>query len=183
MKSRPSFLIILAVLLIALPTIGPENPFRLLDPIMSRFSDSVQMVLCIFIMPLMALHGFSYMIGTGILALLAGHSVRNRVLVNPQPWEPLAAPSISLLWLASQSLPFLRLPAGTPIRPMGWAMYVMMSSLILTIVCIIKTIASLRKGKNKTACVVALIVSIGLLIIPSVSLHTVARVKGLVLSP
>lgn len=183
MKSRRSLLVILAALLIVLSAVGPEDPFSFLDSVMTRFSDSLQMVLTIFIMPLMMLHGFSYMIGTGILALIAGYSVKKWDVANSRYWGPLTFPVISLLWLASQALPFLSIPTGTHIRPMGWAMSVTISSLILMVIGITRSVVSFRSGQNKSACSLSLLVSIAFLIVPSVSLHIVASVKGLILSP
>ena len=183
MKSRRSLLVILAVLLIVLSIVGPEDPFSVLDSVVIRFSDSLQVVLTIFIIPLIMLHGFSYMIGTGILALIAGYSVKKWDAANSRYWRPLTFPVISLLWLVSQALPFLSIPTGTHIRPMGWAMSVMMSSLTLMVIGITRSVVSFRRGQNKTACSLSLLVSIALLIVPSISLHVVASVKGLILSP
>ena len=130
----------------------------------------------------MLLHGYSFMIGTGIIALMAARAYRQR-LPNTHTFRPLLFPVVSIAWLAMQATPFLRVPSGSSIRPMGWAAFTMMSALLLMLGSIGTSIASLRKQENKTGSVLSIILSLAIIVVPSLALHAVAQIKGFRLSP
>ena len=143
----------------------------------------MEALFAILMMPFLILHGLSFLIGTAIVTLLAWLASKRWVCVHPSVLEPLLLPVLSAVWLVIQVLPFLKLPTGTPIRPMGWALYGGVSALALTIRSVIGTFAMFKKGKNKLVCSLALIVSLILIAVPAMSLHTVAHAKGLILEP
>lgn len=180
-KRTTTLLCVLAALLSAWSLIA-DDPFALVGDSLDSLSEPVQMVVCVVMMPFMFLHGFSFMIGTGIFALLAGQACRRR-LPETHTFRPLLFPIVSIAWLALQATPFFGVPAGSSIRPMGWVAFTMMSALLLTLGSLGISIASLRKQENKTGSVLAIILSLAIIVIPGFALHAVAQIKGFSLSP
>lgn len=158
------------------------DPFSLLGESVDSMPEPIQMLLCDVMMPFMFLHGFSFMVGTGILALLALRAFRFR-LPESHAIRPLIIPCLSIAWLALQTAPFLQVPAGSWIRPMGWAMYTMLSALGLMIFSLSASIASLRTQPSKITSVIAILLSLAIIVVPSVALHAIAQIKGFNLSP
>jgi len=149
-----------------------------------QLPNPLQMVLGLTILlPLMLLYGFSFMIGSGLLVFFVWITMRRKLSVYSLDLTPLALPALGAAWLAAQALPFLMVPRGTPIRPIGWAFYVLLSALALTILSVGMTISHFKKKRNKTVCALGILFSIALMVIPSFSLGTVARIKGLILEP
>lgn len=176
-------LIALALLLCTWSFAGSRDPFWMVDLLMKGSPDSVQMAFCVVLIPFMFLQGFSFHVGTAILTLLVWFERMKRLGVHASDLPPLTLPMFSYLWLATQAVVFLSLPRGTPIRPMGWALCVGSASLVLTILSIANTVAQFKKGKNKVKCSIALLASIFVIAVPSLSLHIVAQIRGLVLEP
>lgn len=154
----------------------------LLTPFVESLPEWLQMGLCVIVMPLMMLYGFSFMLGTGICALLLWRRVASGAATSHALY-PLVLPVLCILWLALQAAPFLRVPAGSSIRPMGWAAYTLMSALLLMVFSIIRSVAAFRSGKHKLICSVAVLLSVAVIAVPSLSLHGVAQLKGFSLSP
>ena len=150
---------------------------------MNSLPEPVQMALCFVVMPLMFLQGFSFMAGTAILAAMLWFAGRKSIAIHAAALMPLAVPVLSALWLAAQALTFLTLARGTSIRPMGWALFVGMSSIALMILSIVNTVLQFKKGNNKIICSIALVLSLLVIAVPSVALHAVAQIRGLVLVP
>jgi len=144
---------------------------------------SLEPVFGMLMMPFLFFYGYSFMIGSAIITLLIWFATRKWMSVHPCALEPLLFPVLSLLWLVVQALPFLQIATGTPIRPMGWALYTGLSALGLMIVSIVRTIGMFKKGMNKVVCLLATLVSAVLIAAPSVSLNAIARFKGLILEP
>lgn len=130
----------------------------------------------------MLLHGFSFMAGTGILGWPALRAGLGRV-PESRAYRTLVLPCMSIVWLAIQGTPFLSIPKGTWIRPMGWAGLTMLAAFLLMIFSLSKSIAALRRYPSKTVPVVAILFSLVILVTPSYALHTIAYIKGLHLSP
>ena len=180
-KRTTTLLCVLAALLSAWSLIAAD-PFALVGDSLESLPEPIQMVVCVVMMPFMLLHGYSFMIGTGIFALLAARACRQR-LPKTHTSGPLLFPMVSIAWLALQATPFFRVPAGSSIRPMGWAAFTMMSAFLLMLCSLGTSIASLRKQKNKTGSVLAIILSLTIVVVPGFALHAVAQIKGFSLSP
>lgn len=120
-----------------------------------------------------------YPVATGLLALLAYGAARRMALSGRSSLLPLTVPVLSVLWLAAQSLPFLAIPRGTAIRPMGWSFYVVPAAFILTIHSIISAATELKRGRDIVACVVGIVLGVLVICMPSLSLWMVAALKGL----
>ncbi|HUI06128.1 MAG TPA: hypothetical protein VL486_03905 [Verrucomicrobiae bacterium] len=151
-----------------------------------HFGDSLpeswQIVFAVCMGPLMMLYGFGFFLGSGIFAVFAWRKL------SEDPYkscalQPLVVPLLSITWLALQAVPFLRVPSGTPIRPMGWAFFTLLSACVLMVVSVIASFLAFRRGKNKFACAFAVVLSIAMLVVPSLSLCGVARLKGFLLEP
>jgi hypothetical protein len=183
MTARTQVLIwLLALLLCAWQFVSTDDPMFLLTPFAESLPESLQVLLCAIVIPLMLLYAYSFMLGTGICAFF----LWRRVAVGPatsHAFFPLLLPLLCILWLALQAAPFLRVPAGTHIRPMNWTACTFGSAVLLTVFSIIRSIAAFREGKNKFVCSVAMLLSVAMIIVPSLSLIGVARLEGFGLSP
>jgi len=182
MKKQTAFLLCIMAGLLCAWSLIAEDPFTFLDSFANFLPEALQMVLVLVMMPFMLLHNFSFMIGTGILGVLVLRQCRQEPLQS-HALRPLVFPLLSMVWLTAQAAPFLCVPAGSSIRPMGWAMYTMLSALVLMLVSLGASIASLRKQKRKTASVVAILLSLAIIVVPSLALQAVAQIKGFNLSP
>jgi len=192
MKTRKErlqvLLLIASVLLIVFPLIIDSDTWgTLFESAFSWVPDHPPQPLEAFfgmlMMPFLMFHGFSFMIGTTGVALLAWLAVVRATASHPIALRPLVLPLLSVSWLAAQSLPFLQLSRGTPIRPMGWALYVGMAALALTALSVANTITEFKKGSNRIVCVFALVLSLLVITVPSFALRSIAEVKGLILEP
>ena len=176
-------ILILALCLCAVSFVDMEDAFTLL---VGDFVDSLpgflQIVLAACMIPLVVLYGFGFFLGSGVFALVAWRRLSEDPYKS-HALQPLALPFLGITWLALQAVPFLRVPSGTPIRPMSWAAYTLLSALVLMAVSVSASIAAFRRGKNKFACTFAVILSIAMLVMPSLSLRGVALLKGLQLEP
>jgi|GEM_PF-7050148 len=172
---------ILSALLCAWPQLAPD-PFWLLDVTAKSVPEPIQWVLCIVMIPLMFLHGLSFMSGTGILAWLALRTCLAR-FQQSHAYRPLILPCLSIVWLVMQATPFLSVPAGSWIRPMGWAALTMLAAFLLMIFSLSASIASLRRQHNKPVSVVAILLSLAIIAVPSFALNAIASIKGFHLSP
>ena len=181
MKSRRTtyVLLVVAIVLIVWAMIAGDDPLGPLGPLAERLPSVWQAVSLIVLLPLMLLSMFGFQIGTAILALLALLAINRRNAAHPSRMEPLVVPVLSMIWLAAQALPFLRTPAGTAIRPMGWAGLMFMSALCLMVLSLVSTIRQFLKRGNTIQCWLAMLMSFGLVPVPFLSLYAVAWVAGL----
>ena len=134
-------------------------------------------VATLIVMPLLLLHGFSFAIGTGILAVLAWRKIsRFETLQIP------SLPVLSIVWLALQAAPFLSIPEGESIRPMTWAVFAFIAAVFLIILSIYNAIAAMLNGKSKIICIMSICISAFIITIPYLSLQAIAEFKGFTLS-
>ena len=151
-----------------------------------HFGDSLpeawRIVLAVCMSPLIILYGFGFFLGSGVFAVFAWRKL-SEDLYRSHTFQPLALPLVSITWLALQAAPFLGVPSGTPIRPMAWAVFTGFSALVLMAGSVSASIAAFRRGKNMCACTFAIVLSIVMLVVPSLSLRGVASLKGLYLEP
>jgi hypothetical protein len=175
---------LLAVLSLLLCTwyVVARDPMTSLDAFAESLPEALQVVLVIVVLPFMLLFSFSFMIGTALLALLAWLRF-GRATSSPGWFQPIVLPLLSMCWAAAQAVPLFRVPAGEAIRPMAWAAYVLMGALALTVLSIISTISAFKRRGSSPVCVLALALSLTVLVIPTLSLHAVAKIKGFTLAP
>jgi len=183
MKGQTTILLlILAVLLCVCHLVPLQDPFSLLEPFARGLPEALQMALAMLVTPLMMLYSYSFAIGTFIGALIVWLTL-SREPAKSHPLHPLVLPILSILWLTVQAVPFLQVPPGSRIRPMAWAAYTLTSALALMTLSIIQNIGLIRKGKNEFICAISLFLSVAIIVVPSFSLHTVARIQGFELAP
>ena len=103
-----TLLLMLSVLLTAFPLVIDLK-------ILHYFFGGIVMV------PFLMFHAFSYLIGTALCCVTIGLFLlrRERLLVPPA----LLVPLLGDLNVFAQAFPFLAVPAGSVIRPMGWAFF------------------------------------------------------------
>jgi hypothetical protein len=139
--------------------------------------ESVQTAVTIIGLPLMLVHGLSFIIGSGTLGLMAWQRFSRSAAKN-SVLEPLGLPLLSLILVGVQALPFIVVPAGTTIRPLSWAAYVVAAALALAALSIARTFSALKRGGNKAVCIAALVLTLAIVVVPSLSLKAVASIKG-----
>jgi hypothetical protein len=172
----------LAVVLCAWPVIPGADPAPWIDRFARSGSHSREVVACIVGLPLMLARGFSFMIGSGALALMAWSRLKQCAIAKGR-LQPILFPLLSLILVAAQALPFVTVPGGTSIRPMAWAAYVLAGALGLAVVSVVRTISAFRRGANKLVCFAALLLSLATVAMPTLSLHGIAIIKGFSLAP
>jgi hypothetical protein len=184
MQVSPRTKPLLAVLALLLCTwyVVAEDPMTSLDAFAESLPDPLQVVLVIVVLPLMLLFGFSFMLGTALLALLVWLRFGGDTPSSSR-FQPVVLPLLSMLWVAVQAAPFLSVPAGQSIRPMAWAMSVFIGALVLTVYSFVTTISAFKKRGNRVVCTLALLFSVTIIVLPTLSLHTVAKIKGFTLAP
>ena len=97
--------------------------------------------------------------------------------------EPLALPLLSLILVGAQALPFLVVPGGTSIRPMAWGAYVVAAALGLAALSLARSLSALKRGGNRAVCAAAMVLSLAIVVVPSLSIKAVAGIKGFRLGP
>jgi hypothetical protein len=183
MTSRTAIvLIIIALFFCLLPFfVSMERFDSFLDTLdfVESLPEFVQQVVgTLILMPLLLLHGFSFAIGTGILAILLW-----RIISRFETLQIIALPLFSIVWLALQAAPFLSIPAGESIRPMGWTAFAFIAAVFLIILSVYNAIAAMLNGKSKIISLASICLSAVIITIPALSLNAVAAFKGLTLSP
>jgi hypothetical protein len=175
-------LVLLAVGLCLWPMIPGADPALCLERLGKGASKPVEAIVTIVGLPLMLLYGFSFMIGSGTLGVMSWRWLRRRAAANGL-MQPILLPLFSAVMVGLQALPFLVVPAGTSIRPMAWAAYVLVGALALTIISVARSISALKRGGNGLVCITAVVLSLGIVVMPSLSLKAVAWIKGFTLAP
>jgi hypothetical protein len=185
MQMSPRARIVLALLAGALclwPMVRGADPALLIDRLGKGPSGPVQTIVGIVGLPLMLSYGFSFMIGSGTLGLMGWLRLRRETAAG-STLHPALLPLFSAVMVGIQALPFLTVPAGTHIRPMAWAAYVLVGAIALTVISVVQSISALKQGGKMPACVLALVLSLGIVVIPTLSLNAVAKIKGFSLGP
>ncbi|MGC3989886.1 MAG: hypothetical protein QM796_09460 [Chthoniobacteraceae bacterium] len=126
-------------------------------------------------MPFLWLHGFSYMIGTAICFWCGAQYLRG---TRPAIPSALLIPLLCDVYIFAQALPFLAVPRGTPIRPMGWAVFSLLLALGLTVFGVIHVSLQLRTKQSRAFCAVGYFLSILPIPIVMSSLQLMAAIKG-----
>ena len=137
-------------------------------------------LMAILLVPVMILFGllcsFGYIVGTGIIAW----RVRRLMLHDQKPVIPPAIliPLLCDIYVFVQALPFLEVPHGEQIRPMGWVAITFLLAIGMTIYGVSFAAGQLQAQASKIICTVGIL--IGLLPIPTMllSLQLVAAIKG-----
>ena len=172
----------LAMVLCAWPVIPGADPAPWIDRFAGSGSHFKEVVACVVGLPLMLARAFSFMIGSGTLALMAWWKLKQGAAAKGR-LQPILFPLLGLILVAAQALPFVTVPGGTSIRPMAWAAYVLAGALGLAVVSVVRTVSALKRGASKPACGAALLLSLATVTMPTLSLHTVAIIKGFSLAP
>ncbi len=155
---------------------------ELLDAIPDSMPEPLQMILGGVILPLWMLSQLSFLAGP-VLVAAVGWSVVHSAVPCGRFLSPLVTPVFGALYLASLALPFLGVPEGTWIRPMGWAFFSLLAAAATAGSCIALSAWDYRNGKSKVMCIAAGVLSIPLIAVPALSLHAAAWYKGFHLSP
>ena len=129
------------------------------------------------------LSGFTgFLAGTMLLALI----VWERLLRQPfrsHALQPLVLPVVGALWVAAQAVPLLFVPPGSSARLMAWAGMALCAAFTVMIVGMANAAYGWNQGKNRLVRVLAMLLSIGVLAVPSLAMHTAASAVGFTLSP
>ncbi|MBN8248120.1 MAG: hypothetical protein J0L84_11830 [Verrucomicrobia bacterium] len=181
-NSRIEPVMAVLALLLSAASFVPRDPLTGLETFAESLPGPAGAILDLVILPLRLLSGFSFMLGTALLALLIWRRV-GMGAPRTGRFQPLLLPVLGLIWLVVQAAPFFTVPAGGSIRPMGWALYVFMSALTLACGSVLNTLSAFKNGGNRVVCSLAMLLSLTMVVIPSLSLHAVARLKGFTLAP
>jgi hypothetical protein len=182
MTARAHVLIWLLALLLCAWPVSTDDPMFLLPSFADSLPESLQVLLFVIVLPLGLLHGFSFMLGTGICAWLLWRRVAGGAATSHTLY-PLVLPLLCILWLALQVAPFLLVPKGSSIRGLGWSAYTCLSTLLLMVFSIRSSIAEFRRGKHKFVSSVAVLLSVAIIFVPTLSLQCVARLTGFRFAP
>jgi hypothetical protein len=142
-------------------------------------SSAVEILLMPVFMLLCYLHGFSFMIGTGICVWCFG-----RFLGLPErPMVPrvVLVPLLCDAYVFAQALPFLAVPRGTGIRPMGWVAFALLLGLGMTVFEWFYVARQLRSQPNSAFVILGYVLSLLPIPIVMISLGLMASIKGFVL--
>jgi len=131
--------------------------------------------------PFLLLHSFSYMLGTAICFWCAGRFLlrQTKPLISPVLLIPLLGDG----FVFAQALPFLEVPGGTGIRPMGWVFYMVSLAMGLTVFGLAYVAGQFRKQPNKALWAMGLVLSLLPLPLAMTSLRLMAALKGFELEP
>ena len=66
---------------------------------------------------------------------------------------------------------------------MAWAAYVLLAAVALTVLSVVSTVSAFKRRGSSVVCVLALVLSLAVIVTPTVSLHAVAKIKGFTLAP
>ena len=175
-------LCVAALVLCAWPLIPAADPLPWITQGTQTGSGLKRAVVSIVGLPLMLAHGWSFMVGSGALALMAWLRIRQGAVAQGR-FGAIVFPLISLGLIGVQALPFLSVPAGSSIRPLAWAAYAVGGALALAVISVVRSISALRRGGPWWVCLGAVLLSVGIVIVPSLSLKAVAAIKGFSLAP
>jgi hypothetical protein len=135
----------------------------------------------LIVMPFFMLRGFGYMIGTAIFFWCAGRYCLR--LPKPVISPALLVPLLCDAYVFAQALPFLAVPRGAEIRPMGWAFFSVLLALGMTVFGLIYVSAQLRTQQGRVFCGIGFFLSILPIPIVMSSLRLMAAIKGFELEP
>lgn len=154
----------------------PDHPPKPLEPLFGML-----------MMPFLVLHGFSFMGGTALMLFAVGAWLRRSPPSSDREREafPLAVilPVLGNCFLVIQALPFLRVPQGTVMRPMGWTFFNFQVALAITIIGLSLSVALLMKKQRKMLAVIGIALSLAPIFTMMIAFHAVVAIKGLVLAP
>jgi hypothetical protein len=176
---RPLF--ILGLLLTMFPiVVSSETIIGMFERISPGSSAQDSSVLEILLMPVFMLfcylHGFSFMIGTGICVWCFG-----RFLGLPEkPMVPRAVliPLLCDAYVFAQALPFLAVPRGAGIRPMGWVAFALLLALGMTVFEWFYVSRQLHTQPKRASVVLGYVLSLLPFPIVMASLRLMAAIKG-----
>jgi len=178
-----NLLLILGLLLAIFPmVVSSDSLFMIFDRLFSAHPSALLQGLLMPIMMLLGwLHGFSFMIGTVICFWCAG-----RFLLRPERPVMPAAVLIPLLcdgYVFAQALPFLAVPRGAGIRPMGWVFFTLLLACGMTVFGLVYVTGQFRTQQNKAFCGIGIFLSLLPIPIMMSSLRLMAAIKGFELEP
>ena len=126
-------------------------------------------------------NGFFYLIGTGsCLYCLNRYFLQvSYIRIGPS----LLVPFLFKVFVVLQALPFLLLPDGSKIRPMGWVFITVMIGLFLTIRGLVFVIVRYPTEPNKFAWFIGLLFVFCPIPTAMDSLHLMVAIKGFELLP
>ena len=104
-------------------------------------------------------------------------------LPKPIVLPALLIPLLCDAYVFAQALPFLAVPSGAQIRPMGWAFYTLILALALTVIGFVYAVAQFRTQQNKVLCGIGMFLSLFPIPIAMSSLRLMAAIKGFELEP
>ena len=164
------------------PLIPGADPLSWMQRSAKGAPQAIQGVVAIVGYQLMLLYALSFMIGSGALGVMAWKRF-SRSAARGGVLEPLALPLLSLILVGAQALPFLVVPGGTSIRPMAWGAYVVAAALGLAALSLARSLSALKRGGNRAVCAAAMVLSLAIVVDPSLSIKAVAGIKGFRLGP
>jgi hypothetical protein len=141
----------------------------------SEFS-MLELLLMPVFMVLCYLQGFGFMLGSGICFWCLGW-----FLLKPgKPWLPsvVLVPLLCDAFMFTQALPFLAVPRGAGIRPMGWVALAFLLGLGITVFAWFYVSWQLRKQPNRAAVMVGYLLSLLPVPLAMISLFLMAAIKG-----
>jgi len=126
--------------------------------------------------PFFILRGFSYMIGTAVIFWCVGRYCLQ--LPKPVTSPVLLIPLLCDAYVFAQALPFLAVPRGAQIRPMGWAFFSLLLAVGMTVFGLAYVSGQLRAPRSRACCGIGYILSIMPIPIVILSLRLMAAIKG-----
>ena len=126
-------------------------------------------------------NGFFYLIGTGSCLYCLNRYLLHVSYIRISP--SLLVPFLFNVFVGFQALPFLLLPDGSKIRPMGWVFITVIIGLFLTIRGLVFVIKCFRIEPNKFAWFIGLLFVFCPIPTAMASLHLMVAIKGFELLP
>ena len=121
-------------------------------------------------------NGFFYLIGTGSYLYCLNRYLLQVSYIRISPL--LLVPFLFNVFVGLQALPFLLLPDGSKIRPMGWVFITVIIGLFLTIRGLVFVIVRYRTEPNKFAWFIGLLFVFCPIPTAMASLHLMVAIKG-----
>ena len=181
MSTRSKVLLIIISLLLCTWSIVGPNPMAALSPFAESQPKALQVVLGLVVLPFWLCFNFGFMIGTALLGFLIWLRF-GRASVNRSWFQPVVLPVLCVLCEAIQAAPYLRVPAGASIRPMGYFLCALISGLAFTCLSVASVIVYWSKvRRNYGMCTVALVLGLMALPVGLLSLRAVANIKGFII--